>query len=135
MSQRASHTPIELPLNQPKPSRTNNKLVATDPNPEFDSELNKAIPADIAKAQRADMSLKPFYTGLVEDGHGKVTGPKFKLKGEILYSHGDEREQLVVPGPLRTIVMELAHASTWGGHLGQNKTWDRVFIGLICMQN
>ena len=65
------------------------------------------------------MSLKPF-TGLAEDEHGEATGPKFKLKGDILYCHGDER------GPFRAIVMELAPATAWGGHLGQNKTWDRV---------
>ena len=56
------------------------KRVETDPHPELDSALDKAIPADIVKAQRADVSLEPFYTDLAEDEHGDATGPKFKLK-------------------------------------------------------
>ena len=40
--------------------------------------------------------------------------------------HGNEFRQLVVPAKFRTQVMELAHESILGGHLGSKKTVDRV---------
>lgn len=102
------------------------KLAENDPHPELDCEVNLTVPADIIQAQKADQSLQPFYAGLVADENRDALGPKFKLKGGILYRHGEDGEQLVLPGSLRATVMEVGHSSAWAGHLGQNKTWDRI---------
>ncbi|KAL2082862.1 hypothetical protein ACEWY4_020635 [Coilia grayii] len=101
------------------------KLTEIVPQPELDT-VNLTIPADIIQAQRADRSLQPCYADLVADENGDALGPKFKLKSGILYRHGEDGEQLVLPSALRNTVMEVGHATAWAGHLGQNKTWDRI---------
>ena len=58
----------------------------------------------------------------------------FEEKGGILYSDfshprvngGNEIRQDVVPGNLRNQVIELAHSSLMGGHMGIRKTSDRI---------
>ncbi|KAJ8041495.1 hypothetical protein HOLleu_12325 [Holothuria leucospilota] len=59
---------------------------------------------------------------------------RFFYENGILYrnfcsprvEHGNEFRQLVVPAKFRSQVMELAHESLLGGHLGSKKTVDRV---------
>ena len=101
-------------------------VLETVPVPSRDSSEQTAIPANIRELQRKDGTLTAFYRDLVEDGGGNAEGPKFRLKQGILYRHGEEGEQLVVPVSLRDKVLELGHSSPWAGHLGQNKSWERV---------
>ena len=66
---------------------------------------------------------------------------RYEIKNGILYrlyihlrvNGGQPVRQVVVPKPLRRQVMELAHQSILGGHMGLRRTIDRVlsiFIGL-----
>ena len=62
-------------------------------------------------------------------------GPKYEIKDGILYrlyihprvNGGQSVRQVMVSGPLRRQVMEVAHQSILGGHLGSRTTIDRVF--------
>ncbi|XP_075771602.1 uncharacterized protein LOC142823854 [Pelodiscus sinensis] len=58
-------------------------------------------------------------------------GPQFQVWGDRLYrvtreAAGGVRKQLVVPTRFRREVLELGHAVPWAGHLGREKTLDRV---------
>lgn len=84
------------------------------------------LPPDIRELQASDVTLKSCFKDLQPDAEGNAEGAKFRLKDGILYRHGDGGEQLVMPKPLRTMVLELGHSVPYAGHLGQNKSWDRV---------
>ena len=50
----------------------------------------------------------------------------YVLREGRLIRVGTEGEQLVVPKGLRAKVLHLAHSIPWSGHLGQQKTLDRL---------
>ena len=56
---------------------------------------------------------------------------KFEMKKGIIYrvcNNGDDKQesQIVVPKLLREHMMKLSHDSIMGGHLGINKTHERI---------
>ena len=51
---------------------------------------------------------------------------KFRFRQGILYCHGEEDKQLVVPRDLRVMLLQLRNFSPWAGHLGKDKAWQRV---------
>ena len=56
---------------------------------------------------------------------------KFEMKLDVLYrvcNKGDDKQtsQIMVPEPLRDHVMKLSHDSIMGGHLGINKSLERI---------
>uniref|UniRef100_A0A8C0INR0 Gypsy retrotransposon integrase-like protein 1 n=1 Tax=Chelonoidis abingdonii TaxID=106734 RepID=A0A8C0INR0_CHEAB len=63
---------------------------------------------------------------------GKIKGPSpyYVLKHDLLYRieqiRGEEVEQLLVPRKHIRAVLELAHSHLFGGHLGVDKTLDRI---------
>ena len=84
---------------------------------------------DLVKLQSEDESLGSVKRKIAEDKSNK--GEWFELKSDILYRFvsdevGRTYKQLVVPKTLRRRVMEQAHCSIMGGHLGITKTKDRI---------
>nr|XP_006814463.1 PREDICTED: gypsy retrotransposon integrase-like protein 1-like [Saccoglossus kowalevskii] len=82
--------------------------------------------------QQADTSLKKYYKREPEvRGHHTT---EFQVYGGMLYRVYRDRSvpggktvcQVVVPKLLRTRVMEIAHDSIFGGHMGIKKTEDRI---------
>uniref|UniRef100_A0A452IYV4 Gypsy retrotransposon integrase-like protein 1 n=1 Tax=Gopherus agassizii TaxID=38772 RepID=A0A452IYV4_9SAUR len=63
---------------------------------------------------------------------GKIKGPRpyYVLRHNLLYRieqiRGEEVEQLLVPRKHIRAVLELAHSHLFGGHLGVDKTLDRI---------
>ena len=87
---------------------------------------------DLMRWQEDDPSLRKFQDMKEEVNRGKYVVVYKKLKG-ILYRvrqrkdiPGETSKQILVPKLLRTRVMEVAHDSMFGGHLGVKKTEDRI---------
>ena len=87
---------------------------------------------DLMRWQEDDPSLRKFQDMKEEVNRGKYVVAYKKLKG-ILYRvrqrkdiPGETGKQILVPKLLRTRVMEVAHDSMFGGHLGVKKTEDRI---------
>jgi len=89
---------------------------------------------ELISLQNADESLhnvreKARESSNIPDVHVKVGN--FKVRRSILYrkavsKSSSEHWQLVVPEKLRDKVMKLAHENIFSGHLGIQKTYDRV---------
>src|SRR6218665_2978246 len=104
--------------------------------PEFQNE-NITLEA-LKKEQAEDSSLKKYWEFSaqkevpVTNNVDRVV--RFVVERGLLYrkfqsptyNFGDEMKQLIVPSSLRTKVMELAHSSILGGHLGIHKTQERI---------
>lgn len=85
---------------------------------------------DIAKLQREDITLgscykdvKTYEEALREKEDGNVC---FAMRNGKLVRVSVDTEQLVVPEILRTRVLHLGHSIPWAGHLGQEKTEERI---------
>ncbi|XP_077862049.1 uncharacterized protein LOC144343218 [Saccoglossus kowalevskii] len=93
-------------------------------------DVNKA---QLVKLQHDDPSLSKYWS-LKEAKFKGNQEVMFLEKGGILYrqfthprvNQGRSVKQMVVPMPLRTQVMMVAHDSVTGGHMGVKKTSDRV---------
>lgn len=87
-------------------------------------------------SQLRDETLKGAFSNVgVVNGAPQEPGaderyPHFAMNGNLLYRVTKVREelveQLVVPKPYRRMVMDLAHSHVLGGHLGADKTLERV---------
>ena len=86
---------------------------------------------ELIRLQEEDESLAKFkgIEAIVRNGYGVG----YKKKGGVLYRmrrkvDGDEspNKQILVPKKLRRKVMEIAHDSIFGGHMGVKKTEDRI---------
>ncbi|XP_037774704.1 uncharacterized protein LOC119571495 [Penaeus monodon] len=94
------------------------------------TSLNKA---ELVKQQHLDITLNRFRKLTEVRGKGRRE-IWYEIVDDVLYrvaSHPrGKREQplrqVVVPTPLRSQVMDVAHCSLMGGHLGTRKTKDRV---------
>eukprot|EP00731_Ephydatia_muelleri_P020019 Em0012g844a len=84
--------------------------------------------------QETDPTLEVVRNAV--DKKESATGVSFGIKDGLMYRvvmmllGGDSepyaRDQLVLPSRCRSVVMELAHSIPLAGHLGKNKTTDRV---------
>ncbi|KAK7096005.1 hypothetical protein V1264_005353 [Littorina saxatilis] len=88
----------------------------------------------LIQLQEADSTLTKYRSRPVKEmtkGEGTV---HFEVKAKILYrvfqhprvNGGKPLRQVLVPQPLRRQVVEVAHDSIMGGHLGVKKTSDRI---------
>ncbi|KAK7091878.1 hypothetical protein V1264_009500 [Littorina saxatilis] len=88
----------------------------------------------LIQLQEADLTLTKYRSRPIKEmtkGEGTV---QFEVKAKILYrvfqharvNGGKPLRQVLVPQPLRRQVMEVAHDSIMGGHLGVKKTSDRI---------
>ncbi|KAK7101556.1 hypothetical protein V1264_019921 [Littorina saxatilis] len=88
----------------------------------------------LIQLQEADLTLTKYRSRPVKvmtKGEGTV---HFEVKAKIMYrvfqhprvNGGKPLRQVLVPQPLRRQVMEVAHDSIMGGHLGVKKTSDRI---------
>lgn len=96
----------------------------------------QGLPVDKPKLiqfQKEDDTLKRFYDAdEVRKKGSQVT--KFYTDKDVLYREyvnpktnlGQPVVQVVVPTPLRAQVIQMAHCSILGGHLGTRKTMDRI---------
>lgn len=78
----------------------------------------------LGQEQLTDESLKPSWELARLGKNGKF------IEDQILYHrdlwYGREIQQVVLPQTRRTKVLNLAHQSSWGGHLGSRKTLSRI---------
>ena len=89
--------------------------------------------SDLAELQRGDSSVKRYWRINSPKSNGEQE-VQFEIRNGVLhrvYSHpkvnrGKPVKQVVVPECLRRQVMELAHDSIMGGHLGVRKTADKI---------
>ncbi|XP_075771825.1 uncharacterized protein LOC142823927 [Pelodiscus sinensis] len=94
---------------------------------------------DFLTQQREDPTLQAAWAQIRttdepqrEEPSNQPGGPRFEVREDRLYrvSRGDlpgeERWQLLVPRPYRWKVLELAHEHPWSGHLGTEKTQQKV---------
>jgi len=102
------------------------KVPSTNESPVVDREKLKQM-------QRDEESLQKYWEkdGVVVRGQAENS---FEVKGGVLnrvYKHpyvngGKPLKQVMVPAQLRNRIMELAHASIMGGHIGIKKTTDKI---------
>ena len=87
----------------------------------------------LKQIQRDDESLQKYWerNDVVVRGQAESS---FEVKGGILYrvykhpyvNGGKPLKQVMVPVQLRSQIMELAHGSIMGGHMGIKKTTDKI---------
>ena len=94
--------------------------------------------ADLVWGQHNDPSLVHAWgqvrsiEGKDVDGAGALVYPHFSIKGQLLYrvnlaaGTGQPVTQLLVPPSCRLEVMRLAHDIPFAGHLGADKTRERI---------
>ncbi|XP_068719579.1 uncharacterized protein [Montipora capricornis] len=102
------------------------KVPDTKESPVVDREKLKQM-------QRDDESLQKFWEkdDVVVRGQAETS---FEVKGGVLYrvykhpyvNGGKPLKQVMVPVQLRSRIMELAHGSIMGGHMGIKKTTDKI---------
>ena len=102
------------------------KIPSTNESPVVDREKLK-------QKQRDDKSLQKYWEkdDVVVRGQAENS---FEVKGGVLYrvykhpyvNGGKPLKQVMVPVPLRNRIMELAHGSIMGGHMGIKKTVDKI---------
>ena len=87
----------------------------------------------LTQMQHEDESLKKYWNR----GDTKLKGQAevaFEVKSGVLYrvykhphvNNGKPVKQVMVPAPLRRQIMEVAHGSIMGGHMGIKKTADKI---------
>uniref|UniRef100_K7EZ52 Gypsy retrotransposon integrase-like protein 1 n=1 Tax=Pelodiscus sinensis TaxID=13735 RepID=K7EZ52_PELSI len=93
---------------------------------------------DFMRDQREDLTLSRAWEQIQEaedkefGGERGQQGPRFEVRNDRLYrvaldpQTGEESVQLLVPARYRKGVLRLGHASPWAGHLGREKTLQRV---------
>jgi hypothetical protein len=101
---------------------------------------NRGLPIDVSKdelsrSQKSDETLKK-YRELVEKGTKQKGGQEtsFEERDGILYrvfvhphiNRGKPLRQVLVPQTLRQSVMDVAHNTLMGGHMGARKTLDKI---------
>ena len=104
------------------------------PGPEL-ADLNVSG-ENFGTAQHRDPTLSRAWENvIIIDGEPQKPGaesvfPRFVVHQGMLYRvnqlRGEHIEQLVVPKAYRKLVLELAHQHVLGGHLGWQKTQDRI---------
>ena len=102
------------------------KELSTNESPVLDKEKLKQI-------QRDDESLQKYWgkDDVVVRGQAENS---FEVKGGVLYrvykhpyvNGGKPRKHAMVPVQLRNRIIELAHGSIVGGHMGIKKTVDKI---------
>ena len=109
-----------------KAERPTLKVHSTRENPIVDREKLKQM-------QREDESLRKYWDrdGVLVKGQAEIS---FEEKSGVLhrmYKHpyvngGKPLKQVMVPEKLRRPIMEVAHGSIMGGHMGIKKTTDKI---------
>ena len=109
-----------------KDERTTLKVPNTRENPIVDREKLK-------QTQREDESLRKYWDrdGVLVKGQAEIS---FEEKSGVLYrlykhpyvNGGKPLKQVMVPEKLRRPIMEVAHGSIMGGHMGIKKTSDEI---------
>ncbi len=122
---------------QRKQEKHKGKVKAQDvvpclPTPESDLiDFQWRVPGNFGELQRSDVTLQPLYQKLCEvDGKPvglpQFGGDQYILKDSLLYVANTESPRLVVPTELRKMILHLGHTIPWSGHLGQQKTYERI---------
>ena len=109
--------------------------------------LREMTSEELRTLQLQDAELRPIMTAKEEDKHPtkeEVSGESFKThklaqiweqlllcNGVLMRNYYDERrnasfKQIVVPRSLRQEILEELHAGSTGGHLGEEKTLERL---------
>ena len=94
--------------------------------------LDSVIPPDVGSLQREDSTLKPWFEKVTEMEGVKQANAGFReeatyvVRGGILYQCKKKVEALVLPQQFRHRVMELGHTIPWAGHMGFQKTLNRI---------
>ena len=93
----------------------------------------------LKQMQRDDESLQKYWEkdDVVVRGQAETS---FEVKGGILYriykhpyvNRGKPLKQVMVPGQLRSRILELAHGSIMGGRMGIKKTVDKIQSSFYC---
>ena len=109
-----------------KDERTTLKVPSTRENPIVDREKLKQM-------QREDESLRKYWDrdGVLVKGQAEIS---FKEKSGVLYrlykhpyvNGGKPLKQVMVPEKLRRPIMQVAHGSIMGGHMGIKETTDKI---------
>ena len=87
--------------------------------------------AELAELQGKDISLQKYFDYVEKDAVKAPEGVvSFQIRNGLLVrlcrTHEEELIQIVVPEELRGRIIALGHDSLWGGHMGIEKTEDRV---------
>ena len=102
------------------------RVLDTNESPVLERESLKQM-------QRDDESLKKYWEKDDEVVRGQAE-TSFEVKGGVLYrvykhpyvNGCKPLKQVMVPVQLRSRIMELAHGSIMGGHMGIKKTTDKI---------
>ena len=102
------------------------KIPSTNESPVVDREKLKQMQRDDKSLQKYWEKDDVFVRGQAENS--------FEVKGGVLYrvykhpyvNGGKPLKQVMVPEQLRNRIMELAHGSIMGGHMGIKKTVDKI---------
>ena len=109
-----------------KDERTTLKVPSTRENPIVDREKLKQM-------KREDESLRKYWDrdGMLVKGQAEISfeekfGVLYRLYKHPYMNGGKPLKQVMVPEKLRRPIMEVAHGSIMGGHMGIKKTTDKI---------
>ena len=121
------------------PEKDDNRMPASDTTPLHCFRCNGRghrsanCPNELVRLQREDKSLEKYWDrrDIKVKGEQEVS---FEEKDGVLYrsykhphvNGGKPIRQVMVPTPLRRQLMEVAHESIMGGHMGVKKTADKI---------
>ena len=93
-------------------------------------EHNEVLVEDFAKLQLEDPTLSSCFSAVKNPDEAREALEEgntcFVKNNEKLYRVAVDTEQLVVPKVLRAEVLHLGHSIPWAGHLGMEKTENRI---------
>ncbi|KAL9963057.1 hypothetical protein ACROYT_G032222 [Oculina patagonica] len=106
------HTPLKVPSSSESPIVDREKLM---------------------QLQREDASLKKYWDrddtrvkGQAEISFERKSGVLYRVYKHPYVNSGKPVRQVLVPTPLRRQIMDVAHGSIMGGHMGIKKTADKI---------
>uniref|UniRef100_K7EX43 Gypsy retrotransposon integrase-like protein 1 n=1 Tax=Pelodiscus sinensis TaxID=13735 RepID=K7EX43_PELSI len=129
---------------QPPPAGVANSTRGMPQGPREEPEPEKTLASeevggeeDFQRDQREDPSLTHAWEQATgengdPDGTAPRPTPRFEVRADRLYRVARTAEgqtevtQLLVPARFRRRVLDLAHANPWAGHLGREKTLQRI---------
>lgn len=93
-------------------------------------EDSEVMAANFGKLQLKDPTIGSCFSAVKPPEEAEIAMNEgelcFVLRDGKLYRVSKEREQLVVPQALRAKVLYLGHTIPWSGHLGKEKTENRI---------
>ena len=140
-ARRGINDPLDIPISFPTVIRGRSKSFTNckdDKEESLGCMLKKCDKQTLVKEQIADSEVSSFYREAEKDGElHDLCREVYMIRDDILYrvsrlrnadvdSSWGIRKQIVIPKKFRTMILKEAHENLCGGHLGIQKTTEKI---------